>query len=77
MIKETVVFEGEYIQLNQLLKCLQGAASGGEAKLLIEMGLVKVNGTVATEIRKKLKAGDKVKIAASEYTKHAEYLLKQ
>lgn len=49
---------GEYIQLNQLLKRENLAGSGGQAKEMIERGLVKVNGTTATEIRKKLRSGD-------------------
>ncbi len=52
--------EGEYIQLNQLLKKLDWAMSGGEAKVYIEEGLVKVNGETAHEIRKKIRPGDTV-----------------
>lgn len=50
----------EYVELYKLLK-LQGlASSGAEAKQLIDEGLVKVNGEVETQRRKKLRTGDTV-----------------
>ncbi len=54
------VIEGEYIQLNQLLKKTDLVMSGGEAKFAIESGRVKVNGVTAHEIRKKIRPGDTV-----------------
>jgi ribosome-associated protein len=61
----------EFIQLNQLMKILNWVSSGGEANVLIDEGLVKVNGIVETRRRNKLKVGmlvefnnQKVKIAA-------------
>ncbi len=59
---ETCYIEGEYIQLNQLLKKLDWAGSGGEARVYIEQGLVTVNGQTASEIRKKLRDGDVVEM---------------
>lgn len=50
----------EYIQLNQLLKLLGWAETGGEANSLITMGKVVLNGKVETQKRKKLKPGDKI-----------------
>jgi ribosome-associated protein len=50
----------EYILLNQLLKFTGLAESGGEANQMILSGQVKLNGTVALEKRRKLKAGDVV-----------------
>lgn len=50
----------DYIQLNNLLKTLSLVGSGGEAKLLIQDGLVTVNGKVETQVRKKLRAGDEI-----------------
>ena len=38
------------------------ADSGGEAKTLIAQGRVLLNGTIETQIRKKLAVGDKVKV---------------
>lgn len=52
--------KGEYIQLNQLLKLENIVSTGGEARQLIEHGMVRVNGVVESAIRKKIKTGDKV-----------------
>ena len=60
---------GDYIQLNQFLKKENIASSGGEAKRMIESGLVEVNQTTASEIRKKLRNGDVVTVhSVGEYT---------
>lgn len=64
---EKVAFEGEYIQLNQLLKKVEAASSGGEAKWLIEEGKVKVNGAVETAVRKKLHDGDTIEVDGQSY----------
>lgn len=52
----------EYIPLNQLLKALDLVDSGGEAKVRIQAGEVLVNDAVETQIRKKLRVGDRVKL---------------
>ena len=52
--------EGDYIKLDQLLKAASIADSGGQAKHLINSGLVKVNGAVAIERGKKIRSGDQV-----------------
>lgn len=57
---EEVQITGEFIQLNQLLKKIDWAMSGGEAKMLIEDGEISVNGATAHEIRKKIRPGDVV-----------------
>ena len=46
-MEKTVKVSGEFIQLNQLLKLENIAASGGEAKAMIESGrvLVRASGT--------------------------------
>ena len=48
----------EPIELYKVLKLATIAASGGEAKMLVEEGLIKVNGEVETRKRKKIVAGD-------------------
>ncbi len=50
----------EYIKLEQFLKLVEAAQSGGEAKHMIQDGQIQVNGE--TEIRrgKKLRHGDEV-----------------
>lgn len=50
----------EFIQLNQLLKLLNLAESGGEANQCIAEGLVKVNGATEYQKRKKLRPGDTI-----------------
>ena len=53
---------GEFIKLNQWLKRENMVPTGGEAKFVIEAGAVKVNGKIATELRKKLYDGDIVEV---------------
>jgi len=56
-----ILKEGElYIELNNLLKRFSWVASGGEAKILIKEGEVRVNGEVETRVRKKMYSGDTV-----------------
>lgn len=50
----------EYIELNKLLKIMRLVDSGGMANVVIEEGLVMVNGAKETQKRKKLRSGDKV-----------------
>ncbi|MFT4662502.1 MAG: ribosome-associated protein [Patiriisocius sp.] len=52
----------EYIELIKLLKLKQIAQSGGHAKILVEDGLVKVNGTQEFRKRNKLRSGDLVEM---------------
>jgi ribosome-associated protein len=51
------------IELCQFIKFAGITESGGEAKQLISEGLVLLNGTVETQKRKKLAAGDQVKVS--------------
>ena len=52
----------DYITLINLLKIKQLAQTGGHAKLIVDQGLVHVNGEIETQKRKKLKSGDLIKI---------------
>ena len=54
--------ETPIIRLDQLLKFENIVPTGGQAKLLIQGGEVKVNGVVETRRKKKLKAGDVVEV---------------
>jgi ribosome-associated protein len=54
--------QGEFIELNVLLKLLALAPSGGAAKAMIASGTVLVDGAVETRIRRKLRAGQTVRI---------------
>lgn len=51
---------GDYVQLDQLLKAVALAGSGGEAHAAIEAGLVKVDGKTELRKRAKLRAGQRV-----------------
>lgn len=55
--------QGEFIELNVLLKLLALAPSGGGAKALIAAGEVRVDGQVETRIRRKLRPGQTVSVA--------------
>ena len=52
---------GEYIRLDALLKYAAYAASGGEAKMMIQNSTVFVNGEPCTMRGKKLRPGDTVR----------------
>lgn len=52
----------EYIELIKLLKVLRISESGGQAKLMVEDGEVKLNGEVETRKRAKLRKGDIIEI---------------
>ncbi|HBI15991.1 MAG TPA: RNA-binding protein [Desulfobulbaceae bacterium] len=58
-----VALAREPIELYQLLKLAGLSASGGEAKIAIAGGLVRVNGQAETRKRKKIVAGDLVEFA--------------
>lgn len=49
---------GDFIELYKLLKILQLAESGGMAKMMIQEGMVKLNGEMETRKRAKIKPGD-------------------
>jgi ribosome-associated protein len=58
--------EGEYIELNILLKLLALAPSGGAAKAMVAAGEVMVDGEVETRKTRKLRAGNVVTVGADE-----------
>lgn len=57
---EKIVIETEFIKLDSLLKFAALVGTGGEAKYVIQEGLVRVNGEVCTMRGKKLYPGDTV-----------------
>ncbi len=57
---ETISINTEYIKLDALLKYSALVGTGGEAKIAIAEGLVKVNGEVCTMRGKKIRPGDTV-----------------
>lgn len=56
----TIEITTEYIKLQDLLKLAGLTYTGGEAKVMVQEGLVKVNGEVCTMRGKKIRPGDKV-----------------
>lgn len=50
----------EYIKLDSLLKLAGCVGTGGEAKIVVQEGMVTVNGEVCTMRGKKLRSGDKI-----------------
>ena len=59
--------EKSYIKLGDFLKINNIAQSGGEAKVLIQSGFVKVNGDIETRRGKKLNPGDIVSVNNQEF----------
>jgi ribosome-associated protein len=51
------------MKLDQFLKFQGLAATGGEAKLLIQRGLVQVNGQIESRRGRQLRAGDEIELA--------------
>jgi len=60
----TIHLETEFIQLAAALKLAGAVGSGGEAKVLIQEGLVHLNGTPDTRRSAKVRAGDSIFINA-------------
>jgi len=58
--------DGDYVELNQLLKLVGVVDSGGAGKQLVATGAVRVDGDV--ELRKtcKIRAGQRVQVGDSE-----------
>ncbi len=56
----------EFITLDNLLKFLAIAHSGGAAKMMVADGLVKVNGELESRKTRKLRAGDVVRVHGGE-----------
>ncbi len=64
----TIAITTEYIKLQDLLKLSAVTSTGGEAKLMIQEGLVLVNGEVCTMRGKKIRPGDDVFAEGRHYT---------
>ena len=63
MSDSTFPIHTEYIDLLQFLKATGIAATGGEAKMLVDDGFIQVNGADESRRRRKLRPGDRVDIA--------------
>lgn len=62
MQKENVAITTEFITMDKLLKFSGVADTGGQAFLMVEDGIVQLNGKLVTEKRKKVFPGDVVNI---------------
>lgn len=58
--EEELIITTPFIKLDSAMKLSGIADTGGMAKMLIEDGLVKVNGEICTQRGKKLINGDKI-----------------
>lgn len=59
---ELIEINSEVIQLDQFLKWVGIVETGGQVKLLLQDEMIRLNGDLVTEKRKKLKAGDIISI---------------
>ena len=55
------------IKLDQFLKWVGAVQTGGEAKLMIQEGEVRVNGAIETQRGRKLVSGDRVILNGKTY----------
>ena len=58
----------EFIRLDAFLKLANAVESGGQAKVVIQEGRVRVNGEACLLRGKKLRQGDAVRYAGETYT---------
>ena len=65
---ETIKITTEFIKLQDLLKFANLVSTGGEAKIIIQEGEVKVNGEVCTQRGKKIRPGDVVELDGQQLT---------
>ena len=67
-----VLIDTEFIRLDALLKFENLVMSGGEAKAVIQDGMIKYNGEVCTMRGKKVYPGDTVEAFGQLYTVKAQ-----
>lgn len=58
----TYTLTNEFIELHKLIKLLDLVDTGGQAKMLIEDGLILRNGVIETRKRAKIVKGDTIQI---------------
>lgn len=71
MNKTVIEITTPFIKLESLLKFTGAVGTGGESKLRIQNGEVKVNGEVCTMRGKKIKNGDTVELMGEAFTVQA------
>lgn len=65
---QTFEITEEYIELIKLLKVMQIAESGAQAKIMVENGEVLRNGEVETRKRAKIRKGETIEAAGKTIT---------
>mgnify|MGYP000231927332 CR=1 FL=1 len=68
IIRETIEISTEFIKLDSFLKFAGMLETGGQAKEVVQAGLVSVNGEVCTMRGKKIRPGDDVAFQGAHYT---------
>ena len=68
IIRETIEISTEFIKLDSFLKSAGMLETGGQAKEVVQAGLVSVNGEVCTMRGKKIRPGDDVAFQGAHYT---------
>ena len=64
---EKIYIITEFIRLDAALKMGGGVDTGGQAKVVIQSGLVTVNGELCTMRGKKLRPGDRFQFEGRQY----------
>jgi len=64
---EAITISHQPVELYKILKFEGLVGTGGEAKLVIADGQVRVNGVVERRKRKKIVAGDRIEFAGQHY----------
>lgn len=59
--ERVIKIDPPFIKLDSLLKLCDIAQTGGHAKIIIQDGLVEVNGEICDQRGRKIKAGDKIR----------------
>lgn len=62
VILQEISIDTEFIKLDQFLKYVSVVQTGGQAKMMISEGIIKVNGEVALERGRKIRKNDIVEI---------------
>lgn len=65
-MEKEVKIETDFIRLDQLLKFIGVAQTGGHSKMLIQDGLIMVNDEICLQRGKKIKRNDKIIIEGNE-----------
>ena len=63
----TIIINKEPVELFKILKFEGIVGSGGEAKMVISEGMVKVNGHIETQKRKKIVSGDTIEFMDEQF----------